>query len=243
MNGNGDVRPAYACGDALCPCCRGRRERISHKYISGLPSLLAAHDGDVVSACFTVQNVAAPNLKQEIVRINTSFTGHFLRAMRYRAGTPSYIKKLEVTRAVDGKAHPHIHSMLALPRGWTETNNVMRMWQHAGRMRYTPDVYWRRIQPERTGDAVRELTYILKQPLQVNREMLNDPAFILAAATSLAGVRTTAAGGAFREFAARRLEKAVPEGALDGIRLEWTGTEYRRFARGTVTHAVKGLTT
>jgi hypothetical protein len=243
MNGDGDVWPAYACGDALCPCCRGRRERISYKYINGLPNLLAAHDGDVVSACFTVQNVVARNLRPEIARINTSFTRHFLRAIRYRVGTASYLKKLEVTRAVDGKAHPHIHSMLALPHGWTERNSLLNMWQDAGRMRYTPDVYWRRIQREQTGEVTRELTYILKQPLRVNREMLNDPAFVLAAATSLAAVRTTSAGGAFRKYAARRLDRASAQRALDGIRLEWTGAEYRPFPRGTVTHALKELTT
>jgi len=222
---DGKLSPAYACGDAICPCCGGRRERITCQYINGLPKLLAAHDGDIVSACFTVQNVTAHNLRSELGRINAVFTNHFLRALKYRLGTASYIKKLEVTQAVDGKAHPHIHAMLALPHRWTDNYSMLTMWQDAGRMRdIVPDVYSRGVPP---AEVIRELRYILKQPLRINRRMLNDPSFILAAATSLYGIRTTSAGGAFRQFAVSRSQSPVAHGPHDRVRLEWTGTEYQ----------------
>jgi hypothetical protein len=223
----GRLSPAYACGDPICPCCGGRRDRISHKYIDGLPNVLAAHDGDMVSACFTVQNVAAGNLRLETKRINTTFTDHFLRCLKYQLkAAPSYIKKVEVTRADDGDAHPHIHAMLALPRGWTDAHSLLGMWQRAGKLRYTPDVYSRNVPP---AEAARELRYILKQLIRVDPEMLNDPGFILAAATGMSGVRTTSAGGLFRRCAVSRANRPVTHRTLDLARLEWTGNGYQPF--------------
>ncbi len=223
--GGSSIWPAFACGDAICPCCRVRRARIASKYINGLPRLLASHQGAIISACFTVRNVHPSNLRLEIARINTAFTAHFLRAMTYLVKcAPSYVRKLEVTRAPDGMAHPHIHGMFALPPHWTDRRSLLEIWRRAARLPYAPDVDYSDVPP---AEAISVLRYVLKQPLSISRAMLTDPDFVLAAATSLSGIRTTSAGGLFRQCAVRGLENRFACRALDGVRLQWTNGGYQ----------------
>jgi len=232
---DGHFWPAYACADPICPCCQGRRARVTGKYLNGLRNLLAANDGQqLVSACFTVRNIPPQYLRAEVIDITTAFNSGFLRSLKYRlAASPSYVRKLELTRAADGTAHPHIHALFALPEGTTDNLSLSQMWQDAGKLGYTPDVYWHVI-PESApiAEVTRELRYVLKQPLQITHAMLNDPAFLLAAASSLSGIRTTSAGGAFRQFAEQRRSEPFADSAISGVRLEWTGNEYWPFRGG-----------
>src|ERR1700691_467921 len=154
---DGHLWPAYARGDPLCPCCGGRRARVTQRYLAGLQSLLASTpDAKIVSGCFTVANVDLRHLRMEIAHIVTSFTSRFVRALAHRlGGALSYLRKVEVTAAADGRAHPHLHVMLVLPHGWAEDYSLKQMWQDAGKLKRGATVWFDELDVH-PGESLRE---------------------------------------------------------------------------------------
>ncbi len=231
-NSHGDIRPSYPCGDALCPSCEGRWFRRAAPYLHGLPALLEALGAAsciLFSLVLTVPNVAVLHLRRSLTELHTR-TRRFLSALEYRTDSPlSYLRKFEVSRAEDGRAHPHAHVMLATPVNTFDRYSLSGLWCKTAPNARTeqPYTHWQAFSAE--DPAVEaHMRYILKPAVRVTDAMLDDPPFILGLARGLANVRTLASSGLFRQCRNVQSVQRSPYCAVQTTRYSWHDGCYQR---------------
>jgi hypothetical protein len=127
---------------------------------------------------------------------------------------------------------------MTAPAGTIETYNLATMWRDAANLGYNPVVDCQQYDAAAHDDIGKTLRYCLKPPISITEEMLQDPPFVRAAATSLAGVRVISSGGLFRQLRDRQESSAQnpAHGYIDltaysaqtqATQYRWAGAEYR----------------
>jgi hypothetical protein len=113
---------------------------------------------------------------------------------RLLSGHIAYARSVEFTRSHDGKAHPHLHSLLVLPGGnaGVSQSSLMHAWKEACDLSYEP---WVSVQSIPFRDAVRCMGYISKPSVCIDRAILRDSGFALEITHQLRGQRLFSAGG------------------------------------------------
>src|SRR5690349_19980280 len=108
------LRPRYACGVPFCPSCGGRLHRQQYAYLRTLPLLLARYStAQLLAITCTVAHCPVHYSRLWSKQITQGFDRLLRR--RLLSGQIAYARSVEFTRSRDGKAHPHLHSLLVLP--------------------------------------------------------------------------------------------------------------------------------
>lgn len=132
------------CRDRACPICAWRRSRIQaarlrekiRENMSGTQYILVT---------LTVRNVEWKDLSREISHLNAAWKKLSQRKW-WREYVRGAYRTIEITKGKDGKAHPHIHALVA----------VRPVYFYAGYVKYTTWIYeWRRALGVRYDPSLR----------------------------------------------------------------------------------------
>ncbi len=140
------LRSAPYCRYRHCPVCQGRRSlRNKAKLMTALPRILDEYP----TARFAVLMLSVRNCDLPDLRATATDMAKGWQRLIKRKDWPAlgWVRALEVTRADDGRAHPHYHALLMVPasyftgRGYVPTREWVQRWREAMRLDYDPVCY------------------------------------------------------------------------------------------------------
>jgi len=178
----------YACGTRMCPCCGGREWSDRRRYVEALPLLTANHPGSrAVAVTLTTRDVPVSGVRQRIKHMQGAFRKLWRRnPMRHAV---AHLRGTEVTRADDGLAHPHTHSLIVMPDAQYAadlTGSLNQLWPDVGG---SDCLISEATDLPTTDDLLGWGRYTAKGCVRVTDEMLNDPPFVHELALQLDGMR------------------------------------------------------
>lgn len=194
------LRTAMFCKVRHCPVCAWRRGlRNVARFFTKLPELAAAFPKHRwLFLTLTVKNIPLEQLRAEIAAMNTAW-----KRLIQRQDWPAdgWIRTVEVTRAKDGKAHPHFHVMLMVPagyfaRGYLNQKEWAQLWREAGRLDYDPVVNVKVVKPKVEGQTLQAaIVETLKYGTKVEDGLMSAD-WLYGITTQLHKMRFLASGGA-----------------------------------------------
>lgn len=209
-------RQAWFCRVRTCPICQWRRSQmLLARFFDAFPRIREDYPTTrYVFLTLTVANCSVTELKETIKAMNKAWDRLAKRKVFPAIG---YIRSLEVTRAKDGKAHPHFHILLALKptyfvRGnYLSTEKWAELWQNSLRADYMPVcdvriVKARKSDKRDSGQSESELEGIKAAIVEVIKytvkpaDMVKDEAFLLELVNQLHKVRSVSLGGIFKHY-------------------------------------------
>lgn len=233
VNGKARLAEAKFCGCRHCPVCQYRR---SLKWMGRIAKALTLMGDDgkkvrFVSLTLTLKNCDVADLKKNIKHLNTSFA-KLVRGKNFPA--TGWIKSIEVTRGKDGSAHPHIHSILAVPSDYFRKDNpeyltyqkMVDLWRKVAKLDYDPiGINIQAIKGDLRGgtdairaaivEVVKSFTYSVKP-----EKMVDCPAWFLEMSKQLAGSRSIAIGGMLKDYLQESDDLSVEEEEGDSAKKE-----------------------
>lgn len=150
------LREASFCRDRVCPLCSWRRslrwKATMHKQLPVVRETFPTHRWVFVT--LTVKNCHISDLRATIGAMNKGFNA-LVRKLKNRIGNIGYVKSVEVTRAKDNTAHPHLHVLFFFPasyfkKTYLKTLEWVTLWQECAKLSYAPSVDVRVIYPKRS---------------------------------------------------------------------------------------------
>lgn len=159
----------------------------------------------------TVANCSVSELKDTIKTMNKAWDRLVKRKTFPAIG---FIRALEITRAEDGKAHPHFHILLAVEsnyfvgRNYISTEKWAEMWKESLRIDYTPVCDVRIVKPKHGAEKANTgnsegikaaIVEVLKYTVKPS-DMVKDKAFFLELVNQLHKVRAVSLGGIFKQY-------------------------------------------
>jgi plasmid rolling circle replication initiator protein Rep len=232
------LKRAWFCRVRLCPICQWRRSRMwCARFHKALPTLMREHP----TACFifltlTCRNVDVAELRNTMKLIAAAWR----RLLQYRKlrCVRGWVRGVEVKRAKDGLAHPHVHVLFVVPRGYFTGHSYIRqevwvhLWRTALRIDYNPVCHVERVKGDLSA-AVRETLKYATKP----SELVADREWALQLTTQLHKLRSVASGGVLKE-ALRESQESNDElvhlngeqgnGGDPEVFFRFNGTRYRR---------------
>lgn len=153
------LETAWFCRVRLCPVCQWRKSLAwSGEMFKALPSILKDYPtARFIFVTLTVENVPVEELRVTIDDMNTGWR-RLIKRKRFPA--IGFFKSVEVTRAKDGKAHPHFHVLMMVNSRYFKSSSYVtqaewtEMWKDSARLSYTPIVNVKAVKPKaKKGDA------------------------------------------------------------------------------------------
>lgn len=143
------------CKVSTCPLCMARKTLLRLVRIkNALPSIISEFPTHrFLFATFTVKNVPADELGDAITALNKGYERlSKLKAFPARVSKDSplnagALKSLEFTRAKNDYCHPHVHTLLMVPKDYFRGSKYWShqvwtdKWQKAMRLDYKPQVH------------------------------------------------------------------------------------------------------
>lgn len=190
-----------------CPVCQWRRSLMWVARLSeALPKLLADHPSvHFVFLTLTVRNCEVQELRETLGKMNQAWKRLSLRKAFPALG---FLKSVEVTRGLDGSAHPHFHIMLVVPpsyftgRLYLSQAKWSELWAKSLRVDYNPVVNVKKIKVRSdnplTGliDAVRETCKYSVKPA----DLVKDKEWLSKITVELHKTRAVSVGGILRDY-------------------------------------------
>lgn len=237
-----------------CPVCAWRRSQMwkarffeaMEKAPETVPELGTAA---WLLLTLTVRNCEITDLRETLTSMGKAWNRMTARKSSPMAGVGGWIRSVEITRADDGKAHPHFHVLLAVPPSYFGKRYVPKAkwceaWRDAARLDYDPVVDIRRIKAR--GDnapiavaAAEVLKYTTK-----SADLLADKNWTLELFRQTHRTRAIASGGwlknALREDEETQQDLIAGEGEGDDgeadeaapvVRFDWHGGPVKRYRR------------
>jgi plasmid rolling circle replication initiator protein Rep len=219
------LREARFCRVRHCLICQWRRSLMWRaRFFKALPEIQAKYPtGRWIFVTLTVRNCELVNLRATLTWMNAAWKKLTERKIFPALG---FVKSVEVTRGVDGTAHPHFHCLLFVPagyfkRGYISQANWATLWQSCLKSDYTPVVDIRAVKPKKTplnakpdplnkamAQAVCEtLKYSVKPG-----DLLADPKWLDELTKQLQKTRAISVGGCLKEF----FSEDDPEDLING---------------------------
>lgn len=196
------LKSAMFCKVRHCPVCSWRRSlKNTARFFSRLPSLQSEFPKHRwLFLTLTVKNCQTDNLKSTLIRMNAAW-----KRLTERTNWPAagWVKSTEVTRADDGKAHPHFHVLLMVPasyfsHGYVTQEAWAQRWQDALRVDYEPMVDVRVVKAKHKGQTIEAaIVETLKYSIKVE-DAFKDPSWLYDVTTQLHRSRFIATGGALK---------------------------------------------
>jgi plasmid rolling circle replication initiator protein Rep len=194
------------------------------RFFKALPEIQAKYPtGRWIFLTLTVSNCEISELRQTLKWMNAAWH-KLLKRKEFPA--LGFVKSVEVTRSLDGTAHPHFHCLMLVPtgyfkRGYISQANWAILWQSCLKSEYTPVVDVRAVKPKKTplnakpdplnkamAQAVCEtLKYAVKPS-----DLLADPKWLDELTKQLQKTRAISIGGCLKEF----FSEDDPEDLING---------------------------
>lgn len=204
---------AEFCRIRFCPVCQFRRSvKWKARFWQQMPEIEKRFPNyRWLFLTVTVKNCHVRELRDTVAHLSMSFQ----RLTRLRAfPAAGWVRSIEVTRAKNGMAHPHVHALLLVPPGYFGGTGYMKhevwrdMWQESARLDYEPVIDIRAVRydkerPESLGEAVAEIVkYSVKES-----DMTGNPEWAIDVAKELLGTRAISVGGKLRKLVNKGKEK------------------------------------
>jgi plasmid rolling circle replication initiator protein Rep len=142
-----------------CPLCQWRRSLMwTARFLKALPDIVRDYPkARYIFLTLTVKNCEISELRQTLDWMNKSW-----KRLTHRKRFPAigFARSTEVTRAEDGKAHPHFHALLMLEPGYFAGKNYMaqadwtELWRSCLQVDYTPIVNVKAVKTRQKGSKV-----------------------------------------------------------------------------------------
>jgi hypothetical protein len=138
---------------------------------------------------------------------------------RKRFPALGWVRSVEVTRSLDGTAHPHYHCLLAVPasyfgRDYLKQADWTELWKQALRVNYAPIVDVRSVkakfQVNPTDDAQRAIFQAICETLKYSvkeSDLTADAAWLAELTDQLHKTRAIATGGILKDYLIEEDEK------------------------------------
>ena len=159
------LRQAYFCKARHCPVCQKRRQALWRKrFYDFLPDLSKTFPKSRwIFLTLTAKNPEIHELREYVKTMNKGWQ-NLVRRKKLKKLILGHIRVTEVTRAKDGKAHPHFHCMLMVPSTFFSKNYIKQsewaeMWKECLGVDYTPIVDVRAVKKTRFDTDSFDQTY------------------------------------------------------------------------------------
>lgn len=223
-NDNGEVKPklkrASFCHVRHCPMCQWRRQIVwKSRFNAALPRLMSEHKNTRwLFLTLTQKNCSPEVLRKTIQGMNKAFV-----RLTQRKAWPGFAwaRSLEVTKGKHRMAHPHIHSLIAVPPGYFSGGKYLSQeewttkWKQAARLEYTPVVNIKAVKGE-TDEAMRKaIAETFKYTVKPD-DFVKDEDWLYQMTDQLHNTRAISIGGDLRHI----MREEEPETDEDLIGLE-----------------------
>jgi plasmid rolling circle replication initiator protein Rep len=220
------LRDARFCRVRHCPICQWRRSLMWRaRLFKALPKIREKYPtGRWVFLTLTVRNCEISELRATLTKMNAAW-GRLVKRKTFPA--LGFIKSLEVTRGVDGTAHPHFHCLLFVPAGYFSSQKYITqaawatLWQSCLKSNYTPVIDVRAVKPkkdssnatlEASNQAIFEaVCETLKYSVKPSH-LLADAQWLDELIKQLQNTRSISIGGCLKEF----FSEDDPENFING---------------------------
>jgi plasmid rolling circle replication initiator protein Rep len=220
------LRDARFCRVRHCLICQWRKSLMWRaRFFKALPEIQKAFPtARWIFVTLTVKNCELSELRATLTWMNAAWQRLTQRKVFPALG---FIKSVEVTRAVNGTAHPHFHCLMLVPagyftRGYISHAKWQELWQSCLKTDYPPIVDVRVVKSKTTSsnegldssnnnamaEAVCEtLKYAVKPS-----DLLADPHWLDELTKQLQKTRTISIGGCLKEY----FSEDDPEDLING---------------------------
>ena len=195
------LRSARFCRVRHCPICQWRRSlRWKAKAFQVLPKLVDNHPTHRwLFVTHTVRNCQITELRDTLKQMNKGYQKMSRRKIWPAEG---WIRSTEVTRGVDGSAHPHFHSLLLVPAGYfghkyVKHSEWRELWRDCMGLDYTPVMDVRAV---KQGDTPMQLVPEMLKYLVKESDMVADREWFLELTRQLHNMRSVATGGILKKY-------------------------------------------
>src|SRR4028119_670276 len=219
------LREARFCRVRHCLVCQWRRQQMWRaRFFKALPQIQEKYPtARWVFLTLTVRNCELTELRSILTKMNAAWVRLIQRKVFPGLG---FIKSLEVTRAVNGTAHPHFHCLMLMPagyftRGYISHAKWQELWQSCLKTDYPPIVDVRVVKSKTTSsndgsnvsnDAMAEaVCETLKYAVKPS-DLLADPHWLDELTKQLQKTRTISIGGCLKKF----FSEDDPEDLING---------------------------
>jgi plasmid rolling circle replication initiator protein Rep len=209
------LQQAKFCRVRHCPVCVWRRSLMWRaRFLSTVPKVQEAYpSAKWVFLTLTVKNCPLVDLRATLKVMNDAW-----KRLSERKGFPAlgFVRSTEVTRAVDGTAHPHFHCLMLVPSSYFSTGYIKQdrwreLWQQALRVDYLPVVNVKAVKPRKeVGEGVDALAVAVLETLKYGvkeSDLLHDAEWLHELTKQLHKTRAISVGGVLRDF----LKEEEPE--------------------------------
>jgi plasmid rolling circle replication initiator protein Rep len=213
---------AEFCRVRTCPVCQWRRSLLTvARVMSALPKVMEEYPTmRLIHLVLTVRNVSVTELRSTISDMNSGFKRMIERVVFKRA-VRGFIRSIEVTRGIDGTAHPHFHIMLAVPSSYFKNpalyikhDEWRDLWADCMRLDYLPQVSiqaFRTATPEQLEKAVYELAKYTTKP----SDLIGAPTgWLVEYIHQIHRLRFLSSGGVFKDALAQADEEYQNENLI-----------------------------
>ncbi len=194
------------------------------RFFKALPEIQKAFPkARWIFVTLTVKNCELTELRSTLTKMNAAWVRLIQRKIFPALG---FIKSVEVTRALNGTAHPHFHCLMLVPAGYFKRGYIshakwQELWQSCLKTDYPPIVHVRVVKSKITNsndgsnisnDAMAEavcetLKYAVKPA-----DLLANPHWLDELTKQLQKTRTISIGGCLKEF----FSEDDPEDLING---------------------------
>ncbi|MGD1857870.1 MAG: protein rep [Leptolyngbyaceae cyanobacterium] len=195
------LRAARFCRVRHCPVCQWRRSLMwKAKAYKVLPKIVEEYPNHRwLFLTLTQKNVPITELRDTLTHMNKSFQR---MVQRKKWPAEGWLRSTEVTRGRDGKAHPHFHCLLLVPRSYFGKRYIkqadwVELWRSCMRLDYNPVLDCRAVkQGSRPMELVPELLkYCVKES-----DLVADREWFLELTRQFHKMRSIATGGVLKRF-------------------------------------------
>lgn len=208
------LKKAHFCRVRYCPVCQWRRSLMwQARFYEALPALVEAHPkARWLFLTLTVKNCAITDLKTTLQEMNKAW--HRLVKRKEFKSVTGWIRTTEVTRGLDGSAHPHFHVLLMVKPSYFTRDYIKKMqwvelWRDAMRLDYLPNIDIRTVKPRVPKDGLgsmdltaEALQGAVAETLKYSTkpdDMLADEYWFLELTRQTHRLRFIASGGALKD--------------------------------------------
>ncbi|WP_445250824.1 protein rep [Microcoleus sp. OTE_8_concoct_300] len=220
------LREARFCRVRHCPVCQWRRQQMWRaRFFKALPQVQEKYPtARWVFLTLTVRNCELSELRATLTWMNAAWKKLTERKVFPALG---FIKSVEVTRAVNGTAHPHFHCLMLMPAGYFSSQKYITqanwgtLWQSCLKADYTPMIRVQAVKPKKgtlnaTGDTSKDaIAHAVCETLKYSvkpEDLLADPEWLGELTKQLQKTRSISIGGCLKEF----FSEDEPEDLING---------------------------
>jgi plasmid rolling circle replication initiator protein Rep len=204
-----------------CPVCQWRRSLMwTARFLKAIPCITRDYPtARYIFLTLTVENCELTNLRETLQQMGAAW-----KRLAHRRDFPAigFARSTEVTRAKDGKAHPHYHALLMVQPGYFAGKNYMtqvewtELWRSCLQVNYTPIVRVQAVKPnkKRMSEAngleennsaiaaalVETFKYSIKPEDLLGNGTQADKDWLVELTSQLHKTRAVALGGVFRNY-------------------------------------------